>query len=154
MAITHVYIAPDATVKAGCAPLPADATTSGAPKGTRAHALYRPIPLWKLDPAGRPVRRGEPEHAPISTHDSPAIGLRTSGFSPENVTIRSGDVVRWPSATTPGTTSPSPPGRGSSPGRNGGKGDQVQTRFGTPGRYQLLCYLHPMRMREQVTVLP
>jgi hypothetical protein len=40
------------------------------------------------------------------------------------------------------------------PSRPDERGDLVDTRFDTPGRYRRFCYLDPMTMREQVTVLP
>jgi plastocyanin len=34
------------------------------------------------------------------------------------------------------------------------RGGTADTQFALAGRYQLFCYLHPMTMHEQVTVLP
>jgi plastocyanin len=154
MAITHVYLAPDKTAVSNCDPLPADVQTSRVPPGTRAHAPYQPIPLWKLDDAGRPVQLGEPEAPPIAVADGAAIGLRTAGFNPENVVVHQGATLRWTfldNALHNLTFASGPRVVG---GDMGTQGDVVSTTFTEPGRYQLFCYLHPMTMHEQVTVLP
>jgi plastocyanin len=154
MAITHLYIAPDETAPTGCPPLPADAQTSPAPPGSRPTAPYIPIPLWRLDRTGRPVRMAQPAARATALGDNALISLRTSGFSPSNVTVPAGGTLRWRFAdrlTHNLTFASGPRAMG---GQNGGLGTEIATRFDTPGRYQLFCYLHPMTMREQVTVLP
>jgi plastocyanin len=154
MAITHIYIAPDKAAKGGCAPLPADAHTSAAPPGTRRYVPYRAIPLWKLDERGRPVKLDQPETPPVGVADNAAIVLRTSGFRPENVWIRAGDTLRWQFKDDAMHNLTFASGPRVFAGQSGVKGEEVSTQFNEPGRYQLFCYLHPMTMREQITVVP
>jgi plastocyanin len=154
MAITHVYIAPDDHAPSGCPPLPADARTTPAPPGTRASAPYQPIPLWRLDARGRPVRLDQPEAPAVPVANGTTVALRTSGFSLPNLVVRAGDTLRWEFADNAPHNLTFASGPSLIGGENGTKGQEVQTRFDTPGRYQLFCYLHPMTMREQVTVVP
>jgi plastocyanin len=154
MAITHVYIAADASERGGCAPLPADARATEAPPGTRPSAPYEPIPLWKLDERGRPVELGEPEAPAVAVAGGTPIAVRTAGFSPENVVVHTGDLLRWRFADAGTHNLTFASGPRVIAGQTGTQGQEATTQFDAPGRYQLFCYLHPMTMREQVTVLP
>jgi plastocyanin len=154
MAITHVYLAPDERVPGGCGPLPADAAQSPQPPGTRRAAPYQRIPLWKLDAFGRPVELAEPESPAIEVPDGFLIALRRNRYAPENVLIRAGESINWRFDDRERHNLTFASGPRVVAGQTMSRGERAQTRFDVPGRYQLFCYLHPMTMREQITVLP
>ena len=154
MAITHVYMDPRARVPNGCVPLPEDAHQSRPKPGTRPSAPYQPIPLYRLDRRHQPVHVPEPPGPAKMLRDGATIALRAFRFQPEKVTVNAGSTINWnfrdvarhsiSLASGPRVVGP----------QAGTKGEKGSMRFTTPGRYQLFCYLHPMTMREQVTVLP
>lgn len=154
MAITHVYLAPERKVPGGCGPLPADARQEPPPPGTRAKAGYMPIPLWKVGTRGEPVRLDEPESRAVEVPDGTTIALGGFAFQPENVIVRQGDTLKWRFADRDVHNLTFASGPRAIAGQSGAKGDRSSTTFEHPGRYQLFCYLHPMTMREQITVLP
>jgi plastocyanin len=156
MAITHVYIAPGKKPKDRCAPLPADARTSPAPPGTReaSQVPYTPIPLWRLGKDNQPVRVRRPAGKPLNAGDGSSIAVRTAGFKFDNVLVRVGDTLKWRFTDDLLHNLTFASGPRAVLGQNGSRGDVISTRFDTPGRYQLFCYLHPMTMREQITVVP
>jgi plastocyanin len=156
MAITHIYVAPDKTVKGGCPALPADMHTTPAPPGTReaSQVPYQPIPLWRINKAGKLVQVDQPTDKPLAAVSGTSIAVRTAGFKYDNVQIKVGDELKWRFTDDVLHNLTFASGPRAVLGQNGKRGDVITTRFDTPGRYQLFCYLHPMTMREQVTVLP
>lgn len=154
MAITHLYIAPRAHVPTGCVPLPRDARQSRPKPGTRPSAPYQPIPLYRLDRHHQPVSMEEPDGPTKMLLQGGPIALRAFQFQPEKVTIKSGSTIKWTFGDNTRHNITLASGPRAEGGQSGLKGEKSSTRFTTPGRYQLFCYLHPMTMHEQVTVLP
>ena len=155
MSITHVYVAPTKKAPpAGCSPLPKDAKQSGPKPGLRASAPYQPIPLYKFNRRHWPVELAEPEGRTRRLPDNGTVSLRAFQFSPAKVEIKAGSTIRWRfgDVAEHNITFASGPRAGA--GQDGHKGQTTTTQFTTPGRYQFFCYLHPMTMRQQVTVTP
>ncbi len=154
MAITHVYIAPERRAPVGCAPLPADVHQTAPKAGERPSAPYQPIPLYTLDKHHKPVVMDEPPGPSVALADNAVVDLRSFAFTPEKVTIAAGSTLRWhfDDVATHNLTFASGPRAVA--GQQLAKGGRTSTRFDTPGRYQLFCYLHPMTMHEQITVTP
>ena len=94
MAITHIYLAPDPTVGAGCGPPPADARQAPPPLGSRATAPWIPTPLWTLDDRLRLAVLAEPPGPPRAggRRDDRAAG---EPLLARGVVIREGDRLRW-----------------------------------------------------------
>ena len=154
MAITHIYLAPDRKVVAGCGAAPADARQTPPPAGARAAAPWIPTPLWSLDDRHRPVVLPEPPGPPRELGDGATIALRENRFSPESVVIRQGDRLRWQFHDAGPHNLTFANGPRAVAGQTLRRGGTTETQFDVVGRYQLFCYLHPMTMHEQVTVLP
>ena len=154
MAITHIYLAPDPTVRGGCGPAPADARQTPPPAGSRATPPWIPTPLWTLDARLRPAVLAQPAAPPRALADGATIALRENRFEPENVVIRQGDRLRWRFHDQTPHNLTFANGPRAVAGQTLARGQTTETRFDVAGRYQLFCYLHPMTMHEQVTVLP
>jgi hypothetical protein len=154
MAITHLYLAPDPKLRGGCGPLPSDARQTRPPADSRAVAPWIPTPLWTLDDRRRAVVLGEPPGPPLELGDGATIALRENRFSPENVQIRTGDRLQWRFDDDAEHNLTFANGPRAVAGQTRSGGGRTDTQFDVAGRYQLFCYLHPMTMHEQVTVLP
>lgn len=154
MAITHVYIAPSKQAPVGCAPLPADAKQAAPKPGLRPSAPYQPLPLYTLDRRHRPVEMAEPEGPTTPLADGATVALRAFQFSPEKVVIKAGSTIRWRFGDVAEHNLSFASGPRAVAGQTQGRGTTSSTQFTTPGRYQLFCNLHPMTMREQITVVP
>jgi plastocyanin len=154
MAITHVYVAVGEPDGDPCAPLPADATQTLPARGMRTSAPYEPIPLWTLDERNAPIYLREPTSAPRALADGARIDLRDNAFTPDNVVITAGSTLNWRFADIQPHNLTFASGPRAVAGQTLARGGRTATTFDTPGRYQLFCYLHPMTMHEQITVLP
>ena len=156
MAIAHLYLAPDpkAGARGGCAPLPADARQTPPPVGSRAASPWIPTPLWTLDARLRPVVLAKPPGPARELADGATIALRGNRFSPENVVIRQGARLHWRFDDAAAHNLTFASGPRAVAGQTMTRGGTADTQFAVAGRYQLFCYLHPMTMHEQVTVLP
>ncbi len=154
MAITHVYIAPESQPPVGCSPLPADAHQTAPKAGERPSAPYQSIPLYTLDARHRPVVIDEPPGPSVPLADNALIDLRSFAFTPEKVTIAAGSTLQWRFDDLAAHNLTFASGPRAVAGQQLAKGGRTSTRFDTPGRYQLFCYLHPMTMHEQITVTP
>ncbi len=155
MSITHIYIAPSKTAPVGCPPLPDDAHQEPMQAGLRTRAPYEPIPLYRLDKRNLPVRMAEPPGAATPLVDGATISLKAFRFQPtEKVVIKAGSTINWNFADVSIHQLTQASGPRAVAGQQLGNGAKTSTRFDTPGRYQLFCYLHPMTMHEQVDVVP
>jgi plastocyanin len=154
MAITHIYLAPDPKAHGGCGPPPADARQTPPPAGSRPTAPWIPTPLWTLDNRLRPALLAEPPGPPRELADGATIALRENRFSLENVVVRQGDRLRWRFDDEAAHNLTFANGPRAVAGQTMTRGGTVDAQFSVAGRYQLFCYLHPMTMHQQVSVLP
>jgi plastocyanin len=141
MGIMGLYIAPDASVRAGCARLPTDVQVAVM----RGRGTRRGFRVRVARPPGRTVLLD-------SAH--PVIDVSAFAFAPANVAVRQGSVVRWrfwDDALHNVTLADGPAGF-SSPNLSGGR--VYEQRLTRPGVYRLTCSLHAATMTSTVTVLP
>ena len=139
MGIMGLYIAPDPTVPAGCAPLPGDVHVERMP------GPVTPPPF--VMPTGRPTG----PTVLLGRHAT--IDVSSSSFAPANVAVRRGSVVRWRfwDSALHNVTLASGPWGFSSPNLSDGR--IYERRLTRPGVYHLYCSLHATTMAETVTVL-
>ena len=139
MGIMGLYISPDPTVPAGCAPLPGDVQVTRIP-GPATPPRFR-MPVRR--PAGRAVLLGR----------GAAVDVAAGAFAPANVAVPQGALVRWrfyDDALHNVTLADGPRGF-SSPNLSDGR--DYEQRLTRPGVYRLVCSLHPATMTATVTVL-
>jgi plastocyanin len=140
MGIMGLYIAPDPAVPDGCAPPPTDVRVSRIP-GPATPPRFR-VPVAR--PRGRTVLLGT----------GATIDVNAFAFTPANVAVRRGAVVRWrfwdPSLHN--VTLADGPAGFSSPNLSDGR--DYEQRLTRPGVYRLTCSLHAATMTSTITVLP
>jgi plastocyanin len=155
MAITHVYVAPDAHAAKGCAPLPSDRHTVWTRKHGRRLPPRVTIPISRLNARGRVISVDRPPGGEVVS-DAPdtTVGLTLSAFAPANLSIRSGASVTWrfDDALAHNVSLASGPRGIYSPNLH--QGETYTRQFAVPGTYKLFCYLHPLTMNQVVTVRP
>ena len=100
------------------------------------------------------MRLAQPDDAPVALTSGSTVALGGFAFKPDNVVLKVGDTLKWKFEDAAEHNLTFASGPRAIAGQTGAKGMATSTTFDTPGRYQLFCYLHPMTMREQVTVLP
>ena len=156
MGVYHVYVAHGRRPgRTPCPELPADAQTSQlqAP-GVRADPPHVVVPLTELDASGRPVTLDRPRGADFVFPDTApeATTQVTSAFSRPVLSVRPGTRLTWVFADRiPHKVSiANGPRAVGSPTLRGGR--RWSWTPGTPGRYQLFCYLHPVTMHQEVDV--
>lgn len=140
MGIMGLYIAPDPTVPAGCAPLPSDVQVSRIPGPATPPRFHMPV----ARPPGRAVLLGR----------GASVDVTGGAFSPANVAVRQGAVVRWrfwDDQLHNVTLADGPRGFSSA---NLSDGRDYEERLTRPGVYRLVCSLHPATMTSTITVLP
>jgi plastocyanin len=134
-----LYITPDAAVPDGCAPLPGDVRVTRIPGPATPPRFHMPL--------------GRPPGATVMLGRDAAIDVARDAFTPANVAVRAGTVVRWrfwDDALHNVTLADGPLGF-SSPNLS-----DVRTfaqRLTRPGVYRLVCSLHAVTMVATVTVL-
>jgi plastocyanin len=155
MAITHLYVARDNGVPAGCPALPSDIHTVWTRKRGRSLPPRVTIPISRLDAKGRVVSVDHPPGDQIVT-DAPdtVVGSTLGAFAPSNLSIREGASVTWrfDDALAHNVSLASGPRGIYSP--NYHQGATYTHQFTVPGTYKLFCYLHPLTMNQVVTVRP
>jgi plastocyanin len=155
MAITHLYVARDNDVPAGCPALPSDIQTVWTRKRGRSLPPRVTIPISRLDAKGRVVSVDHPPGDQIVT-DAPdtVVGSTLGAFAPSNLSIREGASVTWrfDDALAHNVSLASGPRGIYSP--NYHQGATYTHQFTVPGTYKLFCYLHPLTMNQVVTVRP
>jgi plastocyanin len=155
MAITHLYVARDKSVPAGCAPLPSDIRTVWTRTRGRSLPPRVTIPISRLNAKGRVVSVDRPPGDDVVT-DAPdtTVGSALGGFGPANLSIRTGASVTWrfDDALAHNVSLASGPRGIYSP--NFHQGATYTHQFTVAGTYKLFCYLHPLTMNQVVTVRP
>jgi plastocyanin len=155
MAITHLYVARDKNVPAGCAPLPSDIRTVWTRTRGRSLPPRVTIPISRLNARGRVVSVDRPPGDDVVT-DAPdtTVGSALGGFGPANLSIRTGASVTWrfDDPLAHNVSLASGPRGIYSP--NFHQGATYTHQFTVAGTYKLFCYLHPLTMNQVVTVRP
>ena len=155
MAITHLYVARDSSVPAGCARLPSDIRTVWSRPRGRSLPPRVTIPLSRLNSRGRVVSVDRPPGDEVVS-DAPdtAVGTTLQAFAPANLSIPTGASVTWrfDDDYAHNVSLASGPRGIYSP--NFHQGATYTHQFTVPGTYKLFCYLHPLTMNQVVTVRP
>ena len=153
MAMLHVYAARAPAPVALCEPLPDDITnTTLRAEGRREPPLIR-IPLTSFD--GTTVRTVT--RAPgrtVTLNGDATIDIRGFGYHPGNLSVPQGALLRWRfhDRELHNVTVANGPLGFASLHLLGGQ--TYRKRLNRPGRYELMCSLHPTSMHEVVTVRP
>jgi plastocyanin len=155
MAITHLYVARDSNVPAGCPRLPSDIRTVWSRPRGRSLPPRVTIPLSRLNSRGRVVSVDRPPGDEVVS-DTPdtAVGTTLQAFAPANLSIPTGASVTWrfDDDYAHNVSLASGPRGVYSP--NFHQGATYTHQFTVPGTYKLFCYLHPLTMNQVVTVRP
>jgi plastocyanin len=152
MAIAHVYIAPDDSVKDGCAPLPADARTIWTRKAGRDSAPYEPIPFNAVGGDGKVHEIARPPGPEVVSPGDASVTVEDSFFDAANLSVPVGATVRW---TWTGRLRHNvfiASGPRNVHSTTEGHGFVFRKRFTVPGTYRLFCFLHPVTMHQQIEV--
>ena len=153
MAISHVYLARDGRRRAGCPRLPSDVRQADPAASTRSQPPWVLVPLSTLDARGQPATLAEPPGVTTDLSGGGTVDVLDSRYAPSKFTTRPGDTIRWRwrgrlphnirLANGPRSVGTRTQVRGT-----------IEHRLSVPGRYQLFCSRHPMRMHAQVVVQP
>ena len=154
MAISHVYVARDATIPKGCTALPADAVHITKPGPFRAAPPAVSVPLNRTTSGGRTETFTLDPADAKRVKSGSTVDLRDNVFRPSHISLRAGGSLRWrfADAIPHNVLFASGPRLVGSPTLSDGK--TYTTRFRAPGHYELFCYLHPMTMHQTVEVTP
>ena len=154
MAITHIYVAPDEGVPAGCDPLPADGSIHWSRRLGRESVPPEQIALTGLDARGRPTQIARAAGQEALAQDAATVDLRNSLFTPPSLSIALGGTVTWRSLDVDRHVVFLANGPRAVDGPLMRQGAVFAQRFTVPGTYNLFCYLHPVTMHQTVTVRP
>jgi plastocyanin len=154
MAITHLYVAPDAAVPEGCEPLPSDRRIRWTRAKGRARVAPAQIPLTGLDARGRPTEIPHAAGPSVAVGDAALVDLRNSLFGPPNLSIALGGTVTWRSLDAQRHVVFLANGPRAVDGPLMRRGAVFAQRFDVPGTYNLFCYLHPVTMHQTLVVRP
>jgi plastocyanin len=155
MGIAHVYVAVDPAASTGCAAPPADAQVLGAglPGGRASPPAVRLTLAHRGgDGLAREISR-PPGRIDVAARAATVV-VRRFAFSPANLSIAAGGVVRW-KFLDPGqhdvTVVTGPRGFAA---EYSDRGSRFAQRLAIPGEYRLYCSLHPTVMSQYIRVRP
>jgi hypothetical protein len=152
MAMHHIYVAKDDDVPEGCEPLPDDIENRNVDYPGRPEPPAVEVPLTGLDRQGRAITIERPPGRTFRFPGSTTIDVRNYTFSRPNISIPLGAKVRWRffDPDSHNITFASGPRALSS--RDTRRGGAYAYRFRKPGKYKLMCGLHPVAMTQTVRV--
>jgi plastocyanin len=152
MAIAHVYIAPDASVKNPCAALPSDARTTWTRKDGRPSAPYEPVPFNAVGADGHVHQIERPEGRSLVSDRDASVKVGDSFFDAANLSIPVGATVTWNWTGRLRHNVYLAGGPRDVNSTSQGHGFVYRKRFTVPGTYRLFCFLHPITMHQVVEV--
>jgi plastocyanin len=153
MGISLIYVAPDASVTNGCAPLPDDLQTYQTSLPHRTITPVFRVPITGIGPGGVARTISKPPGRFANLGSAATVNVADYQFSRRNIVLRQGSKLRWdflPNTLHNVTVANGPQGFAS---ENLSDGRVYQHRFTKPGTYQLFCALHPVAMTEVVKVV-
>ena len=156
MGIVIAYLAPDASVPAGCAPAPTDvkveqpAELSGTPFRTKTPKFV--VPLTGTDEKGRAISISRPPGKTRDLKSGSTIKVGDFDFSTANARVKKGAKLNWKFGppTLHNVTLANGPRGFSSLNLNDNR--VYGYKFKVPGTYRVFCGLHPVSMTQTVTV--
>jgi plastocyanin len=151
MGISHVYLAPDASVPRDCAPAPTGGETLGPSFVGRADPPPVKLTLaqWRGRGPARAIRR--PAGRLRRSDGNTIVDVRNFAFDPPLLSIPRGARVRWrfrDRQIHDATLVRGPRGFATATVRNRSE----RHRFSVPGEYRLHCSIHPVSMSQVVKV--
>jgi len=151
MGIMVVYLAPDASVTARCAPVPNDFAELQKPAGRSKPPPFR-VPIVGVR-RGKPVNIDAPPGRRVSVGRRATVRVGDLFFRKPNLTLRAGGTITWRfvSETPHNITLANGPRGFSSPNLSSGR--TFRKRLKAPGMYQLFCGIHPVDMTATVKVV-
>jgi plastocyanin len=152
MGINVVYLAPDAGVTDGCAPLPGDIQTFGTDEpGTHAPVPFE-VPLTGLDKNGNAVEIDAPPGKLEKMPDGGEVVVGDRFFSKPNIKVRKGAEIEWAfnGSELHNVTLANGPRAIGSPNLDDER--SFTRKLKKTGTYRLFCALHPVEMQENVIV--
>jgi len=152
MAIAHVYIAPDASVKNACAPLPPDGHIMWTRHDGRPSAPYEPIPFNAVGADGAVHEIERPTGRSVVADGDARVKVRDSFFDAANVSIPVGATVTWDWTGHLRHNVYLAGGPRDVNSTSEGHGFVYRKRFTVPGTYRMFCFLHPITMHQVVEV--
>jgi plastocyanin len=152
MAIAHVYIAPDASVKDPCAPLPADGHIMWTRTDGRQSAPYEPIPFNAVGPDGHVHEIDRPAGATLVAGGNASVTVGDSFFKAANLSIPAGATVTWNWTGHLRHNVYLAGGPRDVNSTSEGHGFVYRKQFTVPGTYRLFCFLHPVTMHQVIEV--
>lgn len=151
MGISHVYLAPDATIPPGCAPPPAGGETLGPDFSGREDppSVLLTLASWRGYGVARPIER--PAGRFVSRRGDASVRVNRFSFEPSLLSVPRGATVKWrfrDDRIHDATMVRGPRGFATATVRN-----RTQSqRFTVPGEYRLYCSIHPVLMSQVVRV--
>jgi plastocyanin len=152
MAIAHVYIAPDASVKDACAPLPSDARTMWTRHDGRPSAPYEPIPFNAVGADGKVHEIERPPGQVVVASGDASVQVGDSFFKAANLSVPVGATVTWNWTGRLRHNVYLAGGPRDVNSTSEGHGFVYRKQFTVPGTYRLFCFLHPVTMHQVIEV--
>ena len=152
MAIAHVYIAPDASVKDPCAAMPSDARIMWTRADGRAGAPYEPVPFNAVGVDGMVHEIDVPEGRSVVADGNASVKVGDSFFDAANVSVPVGATVTWNWTGRLRHNVFLAGGPRDVNSTSQGHGFVYRKQFTVPGTYRLFCFLHPITMHQVVEV--
>jgi plastocyanin len=152
MAIAHVYIAPDDSVKDPCAPIPSDAHITWTRTDGRASAPYEPVPFNAVGADGQVHEIDRPAGRTLVADGNATVKVRDSFFDAANVSIPVGATVTWDWTGKLRHNVYLAGGPRDVNSTSQGHGFVYRKQFTVPGTYRMFCFLHPITMHQVVEV--
>jgi plastocyanin len=151
MGIAHVYLAPDASVPAGCSPPPTGGQTFGADFTGRGDPPAVQLTLARWGGAGPAIPITRPAGRFARRSGNAAVRVDNFAFAPRLLSIPRGATVSWrfrDDRIHDATLVRGPRGFATPTVRN----HTERQRFTVPGEYRLYCSIHPVLMSQVVRV--
>jgi plastocyanin len=154
MAIAHIYVAPDESVKDACAPLPTDERTLWTRAIGRDSAPYEPIPFNAVGADGKVREIERPAGRELISAGDATVKVADSFFDAANLSVPLGATVtwKWTGSLRHNVFIASGPRDVHAPSSR--RGYVYRHRFRVPGTYRMFCFLHPVTMHQVVDVRP
>ena len=152
MAIAHVYIAPDASVKDPCAPIPSDAHITWSRHDGRPSAPYEAIPFNAVGADGQVHEIDRPAGRSLVSDGNASVKVGDSFFDAPNVSIPVGATVTWNWTGHLRHNVYLAGGPRDVNSTSEGHGFVYRKQFTVPGTYRMFCFLHPITMHQVVEV--
>lgn len=152
MAIAHVYIAPDASVKDPCAAIPGDAHITWTRTDGRPSAPYEPVPFNAVGADGKVHEIDRPAGRTLFSDGNATVKVRDSYFDAANVSIPAGATVTWDWTGHLRHNVYLAGGPRDVNSTSQGHGFVYRKQFTVPGTYRMFCFLHPITMHQVVDV--